>query len=71
MQTPQVFDAALIRGALAKALEEGAALTDDCSAVERIGMKVSLTGGDYRNLKITTPEDLVLAEALLEWREKP
>ena len=71
VQTPQVFDAALIRGALAKALKEGAALTDDCSAVERIGMKVSLTGGDYRNLKITTPEDLVLAEALLEWREKP
>ena len=34
-------------------------------------MKVSLTGGDYTNLKITTPEDLVLAEALLEWREKP
>ena len=70
VQTPQVFDGALIRGALAKALEEGAALTDDCSAVERIGMKVSLTGGDYTNLKITTPEDLVLAEALLEWREK-
>ena len=70
VQTPQVFDADLIRGALARALEEGAELTDDCSAVERMGMKVSLTEGDYMNLKITTPEDMVLAEALLDWRER-
>lgn len=70
VQTPQVFDADLIRGALARALEEGAELTDDCSAVERMGMKVSLTEGDYMNLKVTTPEDMVLAEALLDWRER-
>ena len=69
VQTPQVFEASLIRGALAKALEEGAQLTDDCSAVERIGMKVSLTPGEYTNLKITTPEDLILAEALLNRRD--
>ena len=65
----EVFEASLIRGALAKALEEGAQLTDDCSAVERIGMKVSLTPGEYTNLKITTPEGLILAEALLNRRD--
>lgn len=69
VQTPQVFEAALIQAALSKAIEEEAALTDDCSAVERIGMKVSLTRGDYMNLKVTTPEDLAIAEALLEWRD--
>ena len=68
VQTPQVFDHDLILGALTKALEEGAELTDDCSAVERLGMKVCLTEGDYANLKVTTPEDLILAEALLDWR---
>lgn len=69
VQTPQVFDAGLIRAALAKALEDGAELTDDCSAVERLGMKVTLTGGSYRNMKITTPEDMAVAEALLNWEE--
>ncbi len=69
VQTPQVFEAGLIKAALTKALEEGAELTDDCAAVERLGMKVALTRGAYENLKITTVEDLILAEALLEWRE--
>ena len=69
VQTPQVFEAGLINAALTKALEEGAELTDDCAAVERLGMKVALTRGAYENLKITTVEDLILAEALLEWRE--
>ena len=48
---------------------EGAALTDDCSAVERLGIGVALTEGDYRNLKITTPEDLAAAGAFLEQEE--
>ena len=66
VQTPQVFEASLIRAALQKALDDGAELTDDCSAVERLGMKVVLTEGDVRNLKLTTPEDIITAEALLE-----
>lgn len=66
VQTPQVFDAALIRAALQKALEDGAEVTDDCSAVERLGMKVSLTAGEERNFKLTTPADLALAEAMLQ-----
>ena len=66
VQTPQVFEASLIRAALQKALDDGAELTDDCSAVERLGMKVVLTEGNVRNLKLTTPEDILTAEALLE-----
>lgn len=70
VQTPQVFEASLIRTALEKALEDGVTLTDDCSAVERMGMAVSLTEGSYQNIKITTPEDLVVGEALLEWGDQ-
>lgn len=66
VQTPQVFEHGLIRGALEKALTDGAPLTDDCSAVERIGMPVCLTQGSYDNIKLTTPEDLAVAEAILE-----
>ena len=65
VQTPQVFQADLLKAALQSALDQGAAVTDDCSAVERLGKPVILTEGDERNLKITTPVDLVVAEALL------
>ena len=66
VQTPQVFDASLIRAALQKALDDGAELTDDCAAVERLGMKVVLTAGDERNIKLTTPVDLLVGESLAE-----
>ena len=66
VQTPQVFDFDLLRGALKKAEEENANLTDDCSAVERMGMSVKIVEGDERNLKVTTPLDLKIAEMLLE-----
>lgn len=65
IQTPQVFEASLIKAALQKGLEEGVQLTDDCSAVERLGMKVRLTAGERTNLKITTPEDIVLGLGIL------
>lgn len=68
VQTPQVFEIGLIQGALAHALEEGAVLTDDCSAVERIGFPVCLTQGSEDNLKITTPRDLTWGEAILAER---
>ena len=68
IQTPQVFDADLIRAALQKAAEEGAQVTDDCSCVERMGMKVSLTRGSKEALKLTTPFDLLVARAILEAR---
>ena len=66
VQTPQVFDADLIRAALQKALDDGVQLTDDCAAVERLGMKVVLTPGDERNIKLTTPTDLLMGEVLSE-----
>ena len=66
VQTPQVFDFDLLRGALQKAKADGAAITDDCSAVERLGMSVRIVAGDEKNIKITTPLDLKIAELLLE-----
>ena len=66
VQTPQVFDFDLLRGALKKAYEDGAAVTDDCSAVERLGMSVKIVEGDERNIKVTTPMDLKIAKLLLE-----
>jgi len=68
VQTPQVFEHGLILGALEKAAADGAELTDDCAAVERIGMKVSLTVGSYENIKLTTQSDLAVAQAILERR---
>lgn len=66
VQTPQVFDIDMLRGALEKAEQEGANITDDCSAVENMGMTVKIVEGDERNLKVTTPMDLKTAEMLLE-----
>ena len=66
VQTPQVFDFDLLRGALKKAAADGAAVTDDCSAVERLGMSVKIVEGDERNIKVTTPLDLKIAALLLE-----
>lgn len=69
VQTPQVFNTEAIRSALRMALEQGIVLTDDCSAAEAAGMQVILTQGSEENLKVTTPVDLILAEAILCRRE--
>ena len=66
IQTPQVFDFDLLRGALKKAKDDGAAITDDCSAVENMGFSVKIVEGDEKNIKVTTPMDLKIAELLLE-----
>ena len=66
VQTPQVFDFDLLRGALVKAEKDGAQVTDDCSAVELMGFTVKIVEGDERNIKVTTPMDLKIAEMLLE-----
>lgn len=66
VQTPQIFDIDLLRTALKKASDDGAQITDDCSAVERLGMSVRMVEGDERNIKVTTPMDLKIAEAFLE-----
>lgn len=69
IQTPQVFDAALLRAALENARLAGEVVTDDCSAVEKLGKEIYLTDGLYENIKITTPEDLALASELCHQRE--
>ena len=66
IQTPQVFDFDMLRGALKKAELEEANVTDDSSAVERLGLTVKIVEGDERNIKVTTPMDLKIAELLLE-----
>jgi len=62
IQTPQVFKRDLIRKAYKKFVRQG--VTDDASLIEKLGRRVSLVTGSYFNIKITTPEDLVLAQAI-------
>jgi len=68
VQTPQVFEADLIKGALTKAVEKGLTLTDDCSAMDMMGVKTFVVEGELTNIKITTPEDMVTAKAIVEDR---
>jgi 2-C-methyl-D-erythritol 4-phosphate cytidylyltransferase len=65
-QTPQTFRYGIIREAYENAESDGFLGTDDASLVERAGKKVHIVMGDYRNIKITTPEDMLLAEAFLK-----
>jgi len=68
IQTPQAFDLQLIREAHQKALEDGFIGTDEGSLVTRLGRPVKIIMGAYDNIKVTTPEDLIIAEALLKNR---
>ena len=65
IQTPQIFNADLIKGALTKALKDSPDITDDCMAAELIGLPVYITEGSRNNIKITTTEDLSIAETIL------
>ena len=65
-QTPQIFHAQLYRRAAEQAQAEGLDFTDDCQLMEHLGHRVWLAQGDYRNIKITTPEDIVIAQAIAE-----
>lgn len=69
-QTPQAFPFAVIRDAHERAHRDGYRGTDDASLVERLGQPVAMIEGSYRNIKITTPEDLVLARAFLATSER-
>lgn len=69
VQTPQVFSAELLKAALQSAIDKEIPVTDDCSAVEQLGKVVFLIDGEEENIKITTPSDLIIAEALLHARE--
>ena len=64
-QTPQAFRSEMYRRAHDAAARDGVVATDDCSLVERIGVVVRIVPGDGRNIKITTPDDITVAEFLL------
>lgn len=66
VQTPQVFRRELLLRALEDAARSGRSFTDDCAAVEAMGQAVQATHGSYENIKITTPEDILVAQALLQ-----
>ncbi|WP_100374420.1 2-C-methyl-D-erythritol 4-phosphate cytidylyltransferase [Bacillus sp. FJAT-45037] len=70
IQTPQAFQTARIKTAHKKADDAGKLGTDDASLLEWMGDSVSIVEGDYMNIKITTPEDLVFAEAILNHKER-
>lgn len=70
-QTPQVFRCDLLREALEKARADAFTGTDDAQLVERLGVTVRVVSGSIRNIKITLPEDLALAESWLAAEESP
>ncbi|VBB08502.1 4-diphosphocytidyl-2c-methyl-d-erythritol synthase signature [Lucifera butyrica] len=70
MQTPQAFEAGLLLKAYACAERDGFIGTDDAGLVERLGTAVKIVTGSYRNIKITSPEDLLLAEMLSNKRRE-
>lgn len=70
VHTPQIFAFALYKSACAHAAETGLQATDDCMLVESVGHKVKITPGSYENIKITTPGDLALGEAILKMRRE-
>lgn len=65
IQTPQVFDVTLIKGALTRAIKNNIEITDDCMAVELLGVDVYITEGSTNNIKLTCSEDIILAKAVL------
>ena len=69
-QTPQIFKKSVYMKAVQFAIDHELDFTDDCQLAEAIGCKVYMTTGDYTNIKITTPEDIEIAELLLRWQEK-
>lgn len=68
-QTPQIFKTEILKAAYKKLEEEPVPVTDDAMLVERLGVKVVTVMGDYENLKVTTPEDLLTVEKILADRE--
>jgi 2-C-methyl-D-erythritol 4-phosphate cytidylyltransferase len=70
IQTPQTFERSVIREAHQRASQEGFIGTDDAALVERLGVQVKIVMGSYDNIKITTPEDLLIGEALLKNRKR-
>ncbi|GKU84921.1 2-C-methyl-D-erythritol 4-phosphate cytidylyltransferase [Niallia sp. NCCP-28] len=70
IQTPQAFRISILKEAYEQALQDDFFGTDDASLVERLGKEVKIVLGDYDNIKLTTPEDLYFAEAIMQKRKK-
>ncbi len=70
VQTPQGFRTRMIFDAHKKVRKEGIAVTDDASVAEYMGIPVKIVKGSYQNIKITTPDDIVLAQAILSERQE-
>lgn len=69
VQTPQVFERGLYMRALENAAANSLSVTDDCAMVEAIGERVRIVRGEYSNIKLTTPNDVVIADAILSKRK--
>lgn len=67
-QTPQVFEKSLYIDAMNKALKENLVFTDDCQLIENLHIPIKVTKGSYDNIKITTPEDIIIAEEIIKKR---
>lgn len=69
-QTPQAFKLDILVKAHLNALEEKITCTDDAMLVEQLGINVRMVEGDYENIKITTPDDLIMAESILNYKKR-
>lgn len=69
IQTPQVFMRDVLLDAHEAAIRDGFEPTDDCALAERMGIRIKITAGSYDNIKITTPEDIPVAERILSRRK--
>jgi 2-C-methyl-D-erythritol 4-phosphate cytidylyltransferase len=70
VQTPQIFHCETIRNAYSRAMKESFYSTDDSALVEKYGGRIKVVMGSYTNIKVTTPEDLQVAELFLSMREQ-
>ena len=70
VQTPQVFDREMYEFALDKAGDELDSFTDDCSLIENLGVEIEVVEGSAENIKLTTPIDIIIAEAILNRRKQ-
>lgn len=70
VQTPQIFFSAALMSAYEKAMDDSFYATDDAALVERCGGRIRISEGSYSNIKITTSEDIVIAEQILRMRQE-
>ena len=70
IHTPQVIKPALLREGFKQVEEKNLEVTDDVSIIEQLGLPVKITVGEYTNIKITTPDDMAVAEQILASREE-